>query len=159
MILILRYLNAACYTASSWTSEDSSDNQIEEYKGCSAFKLDEDEHYCNDFEISSIPYKSCKSTCSEEGCNSKSEQKTISCHVCYNTLDSNNNTIGSGDPSCSSQYPSAWSLQSCAEGENYCIVEIEVDWFLYGEQTTAFRRSCSSKVNKIFSKFNVSFCC
>ena len=45
-----RYMNAACFTAATW---DYSGDKVaeEDYKGCSGFRLDNGEEYCDQFEV------------------------------------------------------------------------------------------------------------
>ena len=52
-------MNAACFTAATW---DFSGDKIaeEDYKGCSAFRLNENEEYCSQFELDGNTVDSCK---------------------------------------------------------------------------------------------------
>ena len=135
----------------------------EDYKGCSTFCLEKDRQYCEVFEMNDESYSSCKQTCDSNNCNDKSPMKTLSCFVCDETVDSNNQTVGYGNPTCFSNFPDQSYVQQCRGDESYCVVDIETDWFLTGQQTTRIRRGCSKTVNfsnknYIFLATNTKFC-
>ena len=133
----------------------NSQNYKEDYKGCSTFRLEENEQYCETFEINSVPHSTCKQTCDSNNCNTHSPPKTLSCYVCDETVDSNNQTIGYGNPSCLSNNPNPQYIQQCRGEEVHCIVNIETDWVLFGRQTTRIRRACSQTVSNLHTVFNI----
>jgi len=53
---------------------------------------------------------------------------------------------GYGHPACFSNNLGTSFLQECRGDENYCVVDIETDWLLFGKQTTRIRRGCSKTV-------------
>ena len=96
-----RYMDAACFTTATW---DYSGDKVaeEDYKGCSGFRLDNGEEYCDQFDVNGKTVDSCKNTCDNNSCNNQTPEKRLSCYTCDVTFDSNNNVIGVGSPRCSS---------------------------------------------------------
>lgn len=138
-----KYLNAACYTAATWHSDGNNDFE-EDYKGCSAFKLDENEQTCSDYVVNGIIYKNCKSTCDDDNCNNVTPTKTMSCYTCDHTVDAEGNSVGlAAMESCFFDVPNPSYIEECAPDENFCKSDLEADWFFGGMMTWRIRRGCS----------------
>ena len=56
------------------------------------------------------------------------------------------NLIGYGESSCFSNNPNPALIQECENEDDYCITDLEADWFLNGRQEYRIRRGCSEKV-------------
>jgi len=137
-----QWADAACFTAATWHTEAGIEVE-EDYKGCSSFKLEKEEMYCSVVDIEGEPHNSCKETCSYENCNQYTPEKKKSCFSCSATVDSANNTVGIGSPSCWSDFPDGNLLETCEVDEPYCIVDVEADWSIHGKQTYTVKRGCS----------------
>ena len=140
-----RYLNAACFSASAWDFSWGEPTE-EDYKGCSAFRLENES--CGKIGGISGEYRRevCKDTCDEDNCNSITTEKRLSCYNCEVTVDSLNRTIGFGDAACF-ENPQARHLDTCGDGESYCKMEMLIDWMGSGQQQYKIKRSCASSVS------------
>ena len=49
----------ACFTAATWHYAANGDELEEDFKGCSAFKLDDDDLQCDNYVINGITYNNC----------------------------------------------------------------------------------------------------
>ena len=141
-----KYATAACFTAATWHYAANGDELEEDFKGCSAFKLDDDDLQCDNYVINGITYNNCRSTCDEDNCNRITPQKKKSCFTCAATFDAEMNLIGYGESSCFSNNPNPALTQECENEDDYCITDLEADWFLNGRQEYRIRRGCSEKV-------------
>ena len=97
--------------------------------------------YCSVVDIEGEPHNSCKETCEYENCNQYTPEKKKSCYSCTATVDSANNTVGIGSPSCWSDFPDGNLLETCEVDEDYCIVDVESDWSIHGKQTYTGKNS------------------
>ena len=142
------YLNAACFTAATWHFTPAGEETEEDFKGCSAFKLEEEEQGCSVLDVNGDAHTACKETCTENNCNNKTPIRRLSCYQCDVVVDSLNNTIGFGAESCWSEEPDKKYLQECRMiGETeatYCSTDIEADWLTSGQQTWRVRRKCAT---------------
>ena len=78
----------------------------------------------------------------------------INVPTCAATFDAEMNLIGYGESSCFSNYPNPALTQECENEDDYCITDLEADWFLNGRQEYRIRRGCSEKVilNRVTSE-------
>jgi hypothetical protein len=65
------------------------------------------------------------------------------------TVDSNNQTVGFGNPMCFGEWQDINDLRMCPSGTTHCAVDIEVDWFQNGEQQTRVRRGCAPREEEV----------
>ena len=142
-----KYMNAACFTASSWDFSWGDSPTEEDYKGCSAFRLESE--MCG--KIGDITggarRETCKDTCDEDKCNHITTEKRLSCYNCEVTVNSLNETLGMGDFACF-ENPATRHLSTCGNGDNYCKTEMLVDWMASGQQEYKIIRSCASTIAK-----------
>ena len=136
------YMNAACFTAATWHTDADGNEAVEDYKGCSAFKLDLEDQYCGVTDVNGESYNTCKSTCDSDNCNVETPQKKNQCYVCQVTVDSVEEIVGVGHQSCWND-PQAYDLETCPEGFDYCSEELEADWDQFGGQTYRMKRACA----------------
>jgi len=136
------FANAACFTAASWHLEGSIEVE-EDFKGCSTFRLNNDEPVCLDWEFDELSYQSCKSTCNSNGCNSKTPQRTNSCHNCEVIVNHLGNAVGTGDINCFDD-PTDDVLVDCGVGAT-CRTKLAVELSFSGYQVTKVTRECSPK--------------
>ena len=115
-----RYANAGCFTAATW-DHSRLDGSIaeEDHKGCSAFLMEPNEPECTTNWIGENEVESCRSTCTDNGCNFETPQRVLNCFVCDVTVDSNNGTIGVGRPECFTNQPHPSDLKACAYGGKF----------------------------------------
>ena len=145
------YASAACYEASSFHQSyaGSGTQQVEDdYRGCSTFELPvEDEEnetaaICAVAEINGLAHQNCKRTCGEDSCNVHRLQNRHTCYQCTGTRNAQGAPVGVGDDRCF-EHPSENSLTDCAQGEDYCIDELIIDWLPRGDQVARIVRGCS----------------
>lgn len=106
-------------------------------------RLNNDEPICLDWEFDVLSYQSCKSTCNSNGCNSKTPQRTNSCHNCEVIVNHLGNVVGTGDINCF-ENPTDDMLVDCGVGGT-CRTELAVELSFSGYQVTKVTRECSPK--------------
>merc|ERR1719454_852553 len=140
-----KYATSSCFTAATWHYAANGDELEEDFKGCSAFRLDtNDDLECDNYLINGITYNNCRSTCDDNNCNRVTPQKKQSCYTCSASFDAEMNLVGYGDASCFSNQPSSYLIEECENDTDFCMTDIEADWFLNGKQEYRIRRGCSS---------------
>lgn len=161
------YLTMACFSARSQNSGDSADG-LTSYSvhGCSAFS--QDFPVCTEFDTTGTidpngdihggdtdetHLRVCKQTCKSEECNDfvvdvpEIAQKNM-CYQCQITIDNYGNMIGYGDYGCYTTDDSPTDeiyLRECNGDQEYCLIDMEIDWAASGQQTAKIFRSCSSQ--------------
>ena len=136
-----KYANTACFTAATF-DVIGSEQAVHDYKGCSAFRLEAEQ--CTDTPIDeSNSLTTCKSTCDENGCNNKTQEKKLACFTCDVTVDSSNKTIGIGHADCLDS-PDISRLQYCWQDDAVCTTDFYADWGYNGKQYYRMRRGCAS---------------
>ncbi|CBY30505.1 unnamed protein product [Oikopleura dioica] len=145
-----RYARSACYTG-SYNHAYNGENLEEVYKGCSSFKLDEDNN--PEYMTGALPggdnFNAVKETCATANCNIDSihapptnPDNSFKCFECMVTLDHLGNVYGQGDRACFDN-PRNDMLVECESGQ--CRTEMLVDWYLKGEQLVRMDRRCAPK--------------
>lgn len=131
------YANAACYSSSTYHPVEG---YREDYKGCSTFRLDEEQHYCENFEINGEYLSGCKETCDGDNCNNMGIGSN-ECLVCQVTVDQFNETVGVGQSGC--WYGDTQYNQECGANA-LCKTEMEIDWFSKGHFQYRLIRGCTA---------------
>jgi len=134
------YANAACFTAAAWHMEGSIEVE-EDYKGCSSFRLENDEPVCLDWKFDELSFQSCKNTCNSNGCNSKTPERTNSCFKCDVLINHLGNVVGTGDQNCFYS-PTEDMMVDCGV-QSTCRTELGVELSFSGEQIAKISRKCS----------------
>ena len=95
------YADAACFWAASFHADltGSGAEMEDDHRGCSPFAL-ERHNLCETQTLTGIDHVNCKDTCQSNNCNVERVVKTLQCHSCSATIDSEGNLVGLGDPNC-----------------------------------------------------------
>ena len=59
-----KYASKACYTAATWHFAQHGTEYEEDFKGCSAFAMEENEDECASYIQNGLTYNNCRQTCS-----------------------------------------------------------------------------------------------
>ena len=150
------YANAACFS-SRFVFDTNGLQESDTYHGCSSFRTHYDSKQCftvnveDGFNQQGNQQTTCKETCTDgDDCNQQITEiiddpvSSHFCAVCSVRMDHFNNTVGEGDPRCWGEDIPGFFYTQCAEGENFCVTDIEVDWLANGDQHTTLKRSCSA---------------
>jgi len=141
-----KYANQGCFTASTWRYNPDGTSMEEDYKGCSSFKLENDENgNCGFATINGLPHETCRSLCDGNLCNSQTPVEKLACYTCEARFDAEMNPIGVSNPSCFSNQPTMELVEDCAATEKFCQTDIEADWMINGKQQYRIRRGCVDK--------------
>jgi len=159
------YAQKACFTGTNVHYNNAGVVKEAVYKGCSTFEMASPDIVCNNnfFEMEVQgelqTYGVCKESCTGDNCNKFHERPClpgagddcgiINCYTCEVTVDSNNQTVGFGNPNCFGDYQDINDLRMCPSGTTHCAVDIEVDWFQNGEQQTRVRRGCAPREEEV----------
>ena len=161
------YADSSCFS-SRFIFETNGLVESDTHHGCSTFRVTSDSKACIAVSTETGPVhgevkQTCKETCSENECNEAiteidngndggnggdgGVESAHFCAVCSIAVDHFNNTVGEGDKGCWGEEVAQIYWTQCAPGENYCITDMEVDWYARGDQVTTIRRSCSKEIN------------
>ena len=151
-----KYANRGCFT-SILRHEEGGETYDDIIRGCSTFNQ---EYACSGYterEVNSdglptgndIEWNSCKESCNGNNCNSEKAEIAGDnrCFVCTAQVNSHGDSIGLGDSYCfndqlTGEYNEA--VVDCGRDE-YCVVDLEVDWLPQGDQITTVRRRCAKE--------------
>ena len=141
------YANAGCSTASSahksYNENETDDYVKDEFRGCSPF---ENVNICYDTQINGLDHESCKSTCTTNNCNIFKHQMRQQCYTCTSTRGTSGMPLGTGDERCWDEDKlDDGMLADCDYNEEYCAVEVKVDYMALGNQQAWITRGCRRK--------------
>ena len=160
-----KFMTTGCYSSRSQNVNDP-ENHPESLTshGCSAFA--QDIPVCTNFDTSGSidsegnisegddqSLRVCKETCPTNDCNDKvvdpPQDSTAKCYQCTQSFNERGEPVGIGNSGCYNvDDPSDINknyLRQCPSGQDYCSVDVEVDWTLRGEQRMTITRGCQAE--------------
>lgn len=142
-----KYADAGCTTAGSVHKLSTAFYTQEEYRSCSPFT---DVSSCYATEINGLDHESCKSTCDTNNCNISKIQRRQQCFTCTSVKGTSgwpsDWTSGTGDKRCWDEtLIDETMLAECNYDEQYCGVEVTVQFMGSGNQEATITRGCRKK--------------
>ena len=157
-----KFMTTGCYSSRS-TNRDDPENHPESLTshGCSAFaqelpvctRFDTSGSIDSDGNISEGEDQSlrvCKETCPVDDCNDKvvdpPPRSSAHCYQCTQSFNERGEEVGIGNAGCynidNTTDINESYLRRCPSGQEYCSVDVEVDWTLRGTQRMTITRGC-----------------
>ena len=143
------YANAGCSSSASahksyGDGSGAPDYMQEEYRACSPFA---DVNVCYDTQINGLDHESCKSTCKTNNCNIFKHQMRQQCYTCSSVRGTSGLPLGTGDERCwNEDQIDSKMLADCNYDDQYCGVEVTVQYMGLGNQEASITRGCRKKV-------------
>ena len=163
-----KFMTTGCYSSRSTNVNDPDDHpESLTSHGCSAFaqelpvctRFDTSGSIDNEGNISEgddQQLRVCKETCPLNDCNDKvvdpPQRSSATCYQCQQSFDERGNEVGVGNSGCYNQENTTdineSYLRRCPSGQEYCSVDVEVDWTLRGSQRMTITRGCQAETPK-----------